>query len=174
MIRRYPSLSLTLWLALILIPPFLISSRYRELEPYPAILLPTGATKIQVGQKDVRFIGMNLWGKRKRDQSWTKIDAEKLIDPIPIHFLAPIIGHRFGLELANGHVYKLPRQLSLRTNKVTASEAEQGKQWLRQRLASLGYGPDRIKVSYEEKTFHVETQTATQTKQTHAEIIRLD
>lgn len=170
---RYPNLFLTLLLALALIPPFVLKT-LRRIEPYPAIILPAVAGKVDVGGKEVSFKRTSLWGKDKETGVWKRIDVKTFLAPIPVHYLNAIAENSFGLNSAEGRTIDLPKGFEIFIKKVTSNEVETGKQWLRQKLAESGYASDELAIASEQVNFDVETGQIITNKRIHEEILRLD
>lgn len=171
--NQYPNLWLTSLLALTLIPPFALKFRYPDLEPYPAIILPSGAGKVNVTAKEISFIRDSFWGKREND-TWTRIDKKAFFEPIPVRYLHPLARDSFGLNSAAGKNVILPKGVSVSTKKVTPSEVQSTKHWLRQRLAQSGYATDELMITFEKVIFDIETGEIISSKRKHEEILRLD
>ena len=171
--NQYPNLFLTLLLAFALLPPFVLKT-LRRIEPYPAIILPAVAGKVDVGSKEISFKRTSLWGKDKKTGAWTKIDVETFLAPIPVHYLEAIAKNSFGLNSAEGRIINLPKGFNIFVKKVTLNEVEGGKHWLRQKLVQSGYASDELAIAIEEVDFDTETGQIITNKRVYEEILRLD
>lgn len=171
--KQYPNLSLTLLLAFILIPPFALKIRKR-LEPYPAIILPIGARKVNVGKKEINFNRTSLWGKREKDNTWTRVDVKKFLHPIYVHYWDPISRNSFGLKSTEGRIIKLFKGINILSKKVTPNEVQEAKYWLRQKLVQSGYGSNELMIKFEQVKFDIETGKIITIKRDNEEILRLD
>jgi len=161
---QYPNLSLTLLLSLVLLPPFVWTRRY-GLEPYPAIILPSGASKASVTKTQVSFNRTSLWGKHKEKGNWIRVDLESFLEPIPIHYLYAIAKNSFGLKSPNRKI---------RNGVITPEEVQGGKQWLRQKLVQSGYVADALMITIDKETFDVAANKIITSYREHEEILRLD
>ena len=188
----YPNLSLTLLLVFILLPPFVLNTLYGGLlEPYPAIILPSGSPKADVGLREISFNRTSIWGKQKKDNTWTRVDLETFLAPIPVHYLYAITKNSLGLKSAEGRVIKLegrfsklpkeikilsklPKEIKILSKKVTPSEVKNGKHWWRQKLSQSGYASDELMIISEQVKFDIETGKIIGIKRSNEEIIRLD
>ena len=175
MINKYPNLSLTLLLFCILVPPFALRHRYGNgIEPYPAILLPSGASSINFEKSEISFNKINIFGKDRENQVWTKIDSENFLAPVPVHYLKAIVNNSFGLNSIEGKTSYFPLGINIINRKITHSEIEDTKRWLSQKLTAYGYASNEMMVSIEQIVFDVETGKAITSKKTYEEIFRLD
>ena len=70
-------------------------------EPYPAIILPSGASRIQTTEEFTTFSRIRFFAE---DQAGTRseVSTEQLIHPIPPQYIYALLGHRFGLESGTG------------------------------------------------------------------------
>ena len=172
--NQYPNFSLTLLLACILLPPFALTTRYPHLEPYPAIILPSGAFKIDIRAREISSSRTSLWGKDKKNDVWTRIDVKTFLTPIPPNYLYSIARNSFGLNSAKGKIIKLPKGVNILSKKVTPSEVQKAKHWLRQKLVQSGYASDELMITFEQVNFDTETGQIITSKKSHEEILRLD
>ena len=180
--NQYPNFSLTLLLAFILLPPFVLKTLKPHLEPYPAIILPSGANTVDVGVRDISFSRTNLWGKHEKDNTWTRIDLETFWPPLPSQYFGPIVRNSLGLKLGRegilklpkGKILKLPQRINFLSNKVTPLEVQNAKHWWRQKLVRSGYASDEIIITSEKVKFDVETGKIIKIKRSHEEMFRLD
>lgn len=165
---QYPNLSLTLLLGFILLPPFVLTTRY-GIEPYPAIILPSGANKANVSPTQVSFNRTSLWGKHQEKGIWVRVDLETFLEPIPVHYLDPIAVNLFGLKSPNGKIIN-----GFNTKKVTTEEVQSGKQWLRQKLSQFGYASDELMITFDKETFDIGSHKIITSDRKHEEILRLE
>lgn len=186
--KQYPYLSLSLLLACVLLPPFLLRIAYPSLEPYPAVLLPAGAGTIAIGRGEVRFARVALWGRKDGDDlHWAMIDAEDFLRPLPAHFLNAVAGNSFGLNPAKNKLRPLPTRLNSALEsevagilngylgeKVTPAEVQSGKRWLGQKLSRFGYVSTEMRITLDELTFDIESREITAVENLHEDILRLD
>ena len=174
--NRYPHLLTTIILSGILIPPFLLKMLASSLEPYPAIVLPAGAHQVKLTDTQVNFSRTSIWGKDLATDSWTRIDSEQLLDPIPNEYLGHMVYNSFGLEAPNKDVSGKLQQIfvSILRGKITPEEVEASKQWLSKRLTEQNCAPDRFKVTEQEVVFDVSTGKIASSKIKDERVFRLD
>ncbi|MDJ0742560.1 MAG: hypothetical protein QNJ32_04255 [Xenococcaceae cyanobacterium MO_167.B27] len=181
--NQYPNCWLTLLLAFILLPPFALKTLSERLEPYPAIILPSGAGKIDVSVREVSFNRTSLWGKHEKNNTWTRISLETFWPPIPRQYFQPIVRNSLSLKLENQKIISPPKEVKERvkeimnkmlSNKVTSSEVDNTKYWWCQKLVQSGYASDEIMIVSEEVKFDIETGKIITIKRSHEEIFRLD
>lgn len=171
---QYPNFSLTLLLAFILVPPFALTTLKPHLEPYPALILPSGAVKVKVGAKDISFVRTSLWGKQETDNTWTRIDLETFWTPLPKQYFKPIVRNSLGLKSGKPRIIQLPKGINISRNKVTPSEIQDAKYWWRQKLVQSGYASNELMITVERVKFDIETSKIIKTKRSHEEVFRLD
>lgn len=172
--NQYPNLLLTLLLTCTLIPPYILKIYHPRLEPYPAIILPSGARKVNLGRNDITFNRTSIWAKHEKNDIWTRIDAETFLSPIPPHYLYEIARNSFGLDSSPGKTNNLLQKYNILTNKVTPSEVKEGKRWLSQKLVQSEYKPDKIMITLEQMKFDITTRKITTIKRNDEKVIRLN
>lgn len=171
--NQYPNLSLTVLIAFAFFTPFILAKKFSE--PYPAIILPSEAGKIDVSVKNVIANRTSLWSKPNKDDTWVRIDdVETFLEPIPVQYLRAIAKNSFGLNSAKGKIINLPRGVSILSKKVTLNEVKEAKHWLRQKLVQSGYDPKELMITFEKVTFNVETGKIIEINISYEEIVRLD
>ena len=176
----YPNLSLTLILAGTLVSPFVLKTLHPYLEPYPAILLPSGAGRVSIDEEIVSFGRISLWGKNE-DNNWKRIDIENFLAPMPKHYFSSVVKNSFGLDLATKDIKVLPKEFhssvtkkNILKQKVTSGEVKLSKQWLRDKLVQSGYAPDEVMITTEKVNFDRKTAQIIKSKRVYEEILRLD
>lgn len=183
MINQYPNCWLTLLLGLILFPPFTLKTLNPRFEPYPAIILPSGAMKTNANAREVSFSKKSIWGKHEKNNTWTKIDLETFLKPIPRYYFSLIVENSLGVKLKNQQIINSPQGFKARlkefinknlNNKVTPSEVNNTKYWWQQQLIQHGYAANEIMIVYEKVKFDVQTGQIISKKRTHETIFRLD
>lgn len=177
----YPNLSLSLILASTLVSPFVLKTFHPYLELYPAILLPSGAGRVNIDKETISFGRISLWGKNKDNDNWKRIDIETFLAPIPPHYFSSIVRNSFGLNLATKELKDLPEEFhssvtkkNILREKVTPDEVKLSKQWLQNKLVQSGYAPDEVMVTTEKVNFDRKTEQITKSNRVYEEILRLD
>ena len=88
------SVVFTVALAAMLLGPFAVRV-LSNTEPYPAILLPSGAGKIAVRGSEATFKHLTLYAHDSAGHL-VPIDPRRLLAPIPTHYLYAIAANDFG------------------------------------------------------------------------------
>ncbi|MCC0177964.1 hypothetical protein I4641_13350 [Waterburya agarophytonicola K14] len=173
---QYPNLLLTLGLSCLLFPPFLLKMLSASLEPYPAIILPAGAHQVDLDSTQVNFSRISLWGKQLPDNSWTRIDSEKFLEPIPHEYLTHIVNNSFGLKTSKKEADNALKKkfITILNNKITADEIEDTKQWLRNQLTQLNCDSSELMVTEEKIAFDVSTGKIVSLKIINEKLFKLD
>ena len=156
---RYPNLLLTLSLFFVLVPPMILRGIHRSLEPYPAILLPSGAHIVNLGVDEILFNRVSLYGKRHSMGEGERIDLGGLLRPIPPYFV--------------GYFLKT-MGLTERGKQVTPEEVTIGKRWWRERLLKKGWSPDSIKATKEKMMLNIEHGLVTKGETLYERVYKLD
>ena len=119
--KSFPYSWLSFIMVIALVVPFGLKKKSSYLEPYPAIIFPAGAGKINLNQSNITFNQSRLWGK-KPDGSWKQVRLKQFFSPIPIHYKGYIAGNSFGLKPRPQKWYGTPfGKLSL-PKKVTSDD----------------------------------------------------
>ncbi|MEM6336784.1 MAG: hypothetical protein AAF752_09455 [Bacteroidota bacterium] len=137
-------------LAVLLVGPFLVREAGWP-EPYPAVLLPTGANRILVSGDTVRFTrtlfeGISASGER------TEVSAQALLHPLSPPHAWNLSARRFGTtdperSLKRFGVWSLGIQSA---PPATAAERDEARRWLKQQLSKAGVSdPKALEVSTE-------------------------
>ena len=175
--NRYPNICLTLLLSCLLIPPFVLKTVFPTLEPYPAIILPAGSDTVNIEDSKVSFVKTSVWAKPKdKAKSWSQIDSEKFLAPIPVYYLKYIVLTSFGFEskqLKTASVWK-KKYDSILNNKITSEEIAETKNWFGQKLNKSGYISDEFMVISEEITFDVNSGKIVLREKIDEKVFRLD
>ena len=181
--NRYPNFWLTLLLAIILIPPFVLRTLSERLELYPSILLPSGATRIYLGDKNVTFNRISLWGKHEKNNTWKRINLETFWSPFPRQYFFPIVKNSLGLELDNKKITRTSDKFLINkvaqtmnkiwSDKITPDEVNDAKDWWRKKLDRSGYAPE-LRITSEKVTYNIETSKIIKIKTSDEKIFRLD
>ena len=171
--NQYPNFSLTLLLACTLLPPFILKTLY-HLEPYPAIILPSGAGTLDLGAKEISFNRTSLWGKDEQNDIWLRLDVETFLAPIPVQYLNPLARNSFGLNSPEDKTINLHQGVKLLSKKVTPHEVQRAKHWFRQKLVQSGYASDQLMITFEQVNFDLKTGQLVTSKRSHEEILQLD
>lgn len=136
--KNYKYVLVTFGLLVFLLVPFILRNKHHWLELYPAVLLPSGAGKINTANGYVTFGEHNLWGYRKNVLQ--KIEITDFLGDIPVQNFHPIAEGNFGLAKLERKfkLYKPPITFEA-GNKVTHESLAATREWIKERLRGLGY-----------------------------------
>jgi hypothetical protein len=141
---KYPNLVYTILLSVLLFVPFAV--RFGFTEPYPAVLLPSGAGTIKVGDHINRTA---IYGRKIGSDAWTNLSPSQFLHPIPIEFFPNLAERSFGLSPSPYRVFKLgPIKIDTQ-RKLSQEDVESAKQWLGARLAQDGYEANALRITQE-------------------------
>lgn len=113
---------LSLAFAIFLLAPALL--KIVGMEPYPAVILPSGAGTISL--EPVVLHETRLYGERA--PGWERIDAVKFLEPVPVWYLDALARRGFGLE---------------------GDAASETREWIRRRLMALAFSTERFRLTVE-------------------------
>lgn len=132
-------LVLRLILLLGLILPFLLREVSSSLEPYPAVLQPSGATKISVSEGVLRFHKTELIAILN-DGTEQSLDPNRFFDTIPNQYWTHIARNGFGLSQPKSRSFSLGIWTLSATTILEADPVERKDvlNWLNTRLIALG------------------------------------
>jgi hypothetical protein len=128
----------TLLIALALIVPESLRSWAKSLEPYPAVILPAGASTIRIKRGTVPM--SRLFLTAKRNGKWEEVDVAKFMAPISKHYFGHVAGRGFGFPKSRR---ASPRQLE---------QAAQTKRWMKAKLTAQGFETKELRVMSEKLT----------------------
>jgi hypothetical protein len=121
----------SLLIALALIVPESLRS-CAKLEPYPAVILPTGAGTIRI--KNGTVSAQRTFLTAKRNGKWEEVDVGKFLAPVAVHYFSGIARRDFGLRKSKTAT---PLQLE---------RATETKRWMKARLAAQGFEPKQLRL----------------------------
>lgn len=143
MFERYKFTLLTFLLAIVLLIPYGLKLLSSSLEPYPAILFPSGAAQVRGNQDSFEFETINLYCFDLNSEAWKPQDTSSFLSPIPNHFFGAVVKNEFGLNPDLEYTVKsrkslIPRFSYQNAKALSAVNINQAKAWLRDRLAAHG------------------------------------
>lgn len=163
LLTRYPHITVSCLLIFFLGLPFAMRFTSTLLEPYPAILLPSKPSKINIKKKQIKYTTLSLYGVSIKTSKWERIDPVIFVNPIRIQYLNGIVKNNFGLEpgpqksikkrrflgqysmkFFNSRWFK--RFINYNSLKSSESDKEETREWLSSRLVSMGFSSNSIKV----------------------------
>jgi hypothetical protein len=148
---KYPNTIYTVVLMLVLVVPFAIAFVAPILEPYPAVLLPSGAGTIKTTGDQMDLSRTSIYGKALGSGSWTRLSPSQFLSPIPAEFFPPLAQRYFGLRTVEPAPYRtrVGVVLTVSPRKVDEKEVASAKQWLRTRLKESGCEDGLLRISQE-------------------------
>jgi hypothetical protein len=148
---KYPNVLYTSLLAAILVVPFLI--RAGPTEPYPAVLLPSGAGRANATGKLIDSDRTAIYAKSAGHDAWIRLSPAEFLYPVPVPYFRTLAQRYFGLIATPHQILKLG-SLAIDTQpKISDEDVKSAKQWLRQRLTETGYDDSVLRVTQEIVTF---------------------
>ena len=148
---KYPNILYTALLSGFLLLPFAIREFAPTLEPYPAVLLPSGAGSIKTTQDQIDLSRTGLYGKAAGADAWTRLAPVQFLNPVPPEFFPPLAQRYFGLSPIGPIIHAIKGGLVVRigTHKVTEQDLKNAKQWLRARLKESGCDEGVLRITQE-------------------------
>jgi hypothetical protein len=152
---KYPNTVYTALLSVFLVVPFAIATLAPVLEPYPAVLLPTGGGRIQTTGDQMDWGRTSIYGKVAGGDAWTRLSPPEFLSPIPPEFFSTLVQRYFGLSpvgpIANRT--RIGVVITIDPRKVPEEEVKNAKQWLSARLKESGCDDSVLRISQEVVTF---------------------
>jgi hypothetical protein len=151
---KYPNILYTTLLSGFLLVPFAIREVARTLEPYPAVLLPSGGGTIKTTEDQIDLDRRRIYGRVAGGGAWTSLSPTQFLDPIPTEFFFPLADRYFELSpfgsvthwITGGVVIKID------THKLTEEDVKNAKQWFRARLKGIGCDDNVLRITQEAVT----------------------
>lgn len=130
-----------------------------HLEPYPAVIMPGGASVIDINKDELTF-GETSVLVEHADGSQTRITPSTLLDPIPNQYFHAIINRQFGIAEPNYHSVRLGvwELRAADRPRVSDSQRQEVSAWLRQQLNKAGID-DATALHFVQETVSVNTNT---------------
>jgi len=94
---KYPNILYTALLSGILLVPFAIREFAPTLEPYPAVLLPSGGGLIKTADQ-MDFDRISIYGRVAGRDDWIRLSPSQFLNPVPAEFFLPLAQRYFGLS----------------------------------------------------------------------------
>jgi hypothetical protein len=152
---KYPNILWTTLLSGLLLVPFAIAFLAPTLEPYPAVLLPSGAGSIKTTGDQMDLSRTSIYGKVLGSGSWTRLSPPQFLSPIPADFFPPLAQRYFGLRPVEAAPYRtrVGVVVTIKPRQVDEKEIASAKQWLRARLKESGCEDSVLRITQETVTF---------------------
>jgi hypothetical protein len=98
---KYPDSVYTTLLSAFLLVPFAIRTLAPTLEPYPAVLLPSGAGTIRMTGGQIDLDRIAIYGKTAGSDAWTRLSPSRFLSPIPPQYFPALAQRSFGRYIGN-------------------------------------------------------------------------
>ena len=123
-----------------LITPFVLREVNNNFEPFPAVLQPSGASKVSTESGLIRFSRKELFIV-KSDGSTQEIDPDLFFKGIPNHYWSYIVENSFGLDERRVRSFSIGIWEITAATQLDASESEQNAtlSWINSRLSKMGF-----------------------------------
>lgn len=143
MLNQHKFLILSLLFTIGLTVPYGVKLLSPHLEPYPAIIFPSGAGKVRQSQGKFEFRVNNIYCIDSSTKEWKRQDTSSFLFPIPPHYFSSIIKNEFGLNPDLKHTVKFRKNIlpSFTYTNLSALDKESidhTKEWIRERLLRHG------------------------------------
>jgi hypothetical protein len=147
---KFPNILYTALLSGFLLVPFAIREFAPTLEPYPAVLLPSGAGLIKMADQ-MDFDRTAIYGRVVGHDAWTRLSPSQFLNPLPPQFFPPLAQRYFGLSPIGPitHTIKGGVVIRIDTHKVSEEEVKNAKQWFRARLSGSGCDDSVLRITQE-------------------------
>ncbi|MBV9873258.1 MAG: hypothetical protein JO025_00895 [Verrucomicrobia bacterium] len=148
---KYSNTIYTVALSIVFFVPFAVAFVAPTLEPYPALLLPSGAGTIKTTEDQMDFTRTSIFGKRAVGDSWTRLSPSQFLSPIPPEFFPSLAQRYFALRPVAPVPYRTRVGVVIKVNprKVDEKDIPRAKEWLRTRLKETGCEDSLLRISQE-------------------------
>lgn len=163
------SLKSTVVIIIFLVAPFLL--RTLGLEPFPAVELPSGGILIRESSNTVVVTSTKVYGVNF-DDSWTELDQNRFMYPIPVHYSSYLYLSNFGTEkeylyqtkrryklIEKYPVFKQYLRASLTIENPSNGELNERAVWLKNKFEDQGMRADSLKIVTVELTISTKDGT---------------
>ena len=147
----------TILLIIALFVPFAIKTANSKLEPYPAIILPSGASKLDLKKGAIGVDSLSIYGYDTQGKL-EKIDVKQFIAPIPSHYFQVIANNEFGLSTKTTDeiwLRGLNKKIDIKRKSISLENQELAKIWLTNRLKKLDLSSSSILIRHESKELSI-------------------
>jgi hypothetical protein len=146
---KYPNILYTALLSGFLLVPFAIREFAPTLEPYPAVLLPSGGGLIKTADQ-MDFDRIAIYGRVAGCDDWTRLSPSQFLNPVPAEFFPPLAQRYFGLSPIGPIAHTIKGGvIRIYTHKVSEEEIKNAKQWFRARLNGSGCDDSVLRITQE-------------------------
>ena len=148
---KYPNVLYTALLSAFLVIPFTLRCFAPILEPYPAVLLPSGAGRIKAAEDQMDFVKTAIYGRVAGRETWTRLSPSKFLNPVPLEFFPPLAERYFGLSPVGPKASstRVGPLLAINPRKVGDVEVRNVEQWFRGRLKGSGCEDNVLRITQE-------------------------
>ena len=151
------SLKFTVFLVVVLFVPFVLRTLSKKLEPYPALILPSGASKIDLKEGVINVDSISIYGYDTQGKL-QKIDVEQFIEPIPNHYFRHIANKEFGLSTKTTEeiwLKGLNKKINIKRKSISLENQRLAKIWVSNRLEQIGLSTSSILIRNESKVLSI-------------------
>jgi hypothetical protein len=147
---KYPNILYTALLSGFLLVPLAIREFAPTLEPYPAVLLPSGGETIKTADQ-MDFGRIAIYGRVAGRDAWTRLSPSQFLNPLPPQFFPSLAQRYFGLSPIGPitHTIKGGGVIRIDSHKVSEEEVMNAKQWFRARLNGSGFDDSVLRITQE-------------------------
>jgi hypothetical protein len=147
---KYPDLVYTTLLFAFLLVPFAIRTLAPTLEPYPAVLLPSGTGTIKMTGGQIDLDRLAIYGKTAGSDAWIRLSLSRFLNPIPPQYFPTLAQRNFGMSPSGPITHRfdgLSLVITIDPHKVSEEEVRDTKQWLRARLKGSGCDDNLLRIT---------------------------
>lgn len=145
------SLKFTIIFLLILSIPFFL--RWKELEPYPSVLMPEGAHIYYRVNGNINVPYDFLYAKNLVGE-WQKVNIDSFMGQVPVQYYPYVVSKIFNSDsiMRNSRRFRIMEELSIDNRyKWAGNERQVLNAWVKERLTAQGLNSSAIKrVGYDE------------------------
>lgn len=139
----------TLLIIALLVGPYLVYSVSTE-EPYPAVILPGGASAVDIDDDQVTFEVRSFVGYDAHGEP-VYLDVTDLLDPVPPSHSSALVRSMFGQDQSGKRRILIDLRvrkgaISVPRHVPSAADRAAAREWVNDKLDDAGAVPDRLEV----------------------------
>lgn len=153
------SLRFTILFFLVLSVPFFL--RWKELEPYPSILLPEGAHTYSRTNGNIDVMYDVLYGKNKAGD-WQQVNIDSFMGQTPVQYYPYVMSKIFNGDsvMASSRRFRIMAKLPVDNRyKWTDNERTGLNEWVKMRFSSIGLDTSLVRRTIYEDVISTETKS---------------
>lgn len=127
---------------ILLVVPYSITIFSNKLEPYPAVILPDGSSKVMYNDGYIRYSKTEIIGIDAESRTARVINADSFFYPIPSNRIYGFVNNSFSMDSIRRDTFRFRRDFIspiIRTKQYKNIESKDLNEWYRSKLIAQGF-----------------------------------